>query len=282
MAKKKHEEHENSERWLVSYSDFITLLMVMFVVLYSMGQVDVKKYKQLATSMRAAFNIGGPVQIVDSQINQEGGSTEDGRPNPITIPGIPQKPPESQEVAGELTQMLKTMNLGTGVSIQTSIEGILISLSEKLVFTPGTAVLQKAGFPVLDNIATMLLPIDNTIRIVGHTDTTPPTDPKYTDNWDLSTGRAIVIAEYLIKKGIAPDRLMVSGRGEYQPIFPNDTPEHRSLNSRADVVVIYKSAADKIIDVGSEIKQSLPAATALPAQAPQPTAASSSGGQAKP
>jgi chemotaxis protein MotB len=249
--KKKHEEHENSERWLVSYSDFITLLMVMFVVLYSMGQVDVKKYKQLADGMRAAFSVGGPVKVVDAQINQESGSSEDGKPNPITIPGIPQKPPESQEVAGELTTMLKNMNLGNAVSVQTNIEGVLISLSEKLVFTPGTAVLQKDAYPVLDTIVDMIRPVDNQIRIVAHTDNSKPTDPKYSDNWELSAGRAVVIANYLVFKGISPDRLMVSGRGEFQPIFPNDTPEHRSLNSRADVVIVYKSAANQVIDVNS-------------------------------
>ncbi len=263
--KKKHEEHENSERWLVSYADFITLLMVMFVVLYSMGQVDVKKYKTLATSMRAAFSMGAPVKIVDPQINAAGGSEETGRPNPIEIPGIPQKPPESQEVAGELTTMLKNMNLGGAVSVQTNIEGVLISLSEKLVFTPGTAKLQNDAFPVLDTIAKMVLPVENQIRIVGHTDTSQPIDPRYSNNWDLSTGRAIVIADYLISKGIAADRLTVSGRGEYQPIFPNDTLEHRSLNSRADIVVVYKSAADKIIDGTAAIVNSPAAApTTIP------------------
>ena len=84
------------DRWLVSYADFITLLMVLFVVLYSMGQVDVEKYKQLADSLRAAFTLGGgPVKVVDSQISQGGGRNPDGVPNPIVVPGIPDKPPAS-------------------------------------------------------------------------------------------------------------------------------------------------------------------------------------------
>jgi chemotaxis protein MotB len=266
MRKKKHEEHESSERWLVSYSDFITLLMVMFVVLYSMGQVDVKKYQQLADSMRAAFAGGSPIKIVDPQINSESGGNEDSVPNPITIPGIPQKPAESQEVASELTTMLKEMDLGNAVSVQTNIEGVLISLSEKLVFTSGTAELNAEAYPVLNTIAKMVAHIENQIRIVGHTDTTPPIDPKYANNWDLSVGRAIVITDYLIAKGISPDRLMVSGRGEYQPIFLNDTPEHRSLNSRADVVIIYKSSSEKIIDPEAVIAQ--PQTGMLPTELP--------------
>ena len=95
---------EGGERWLVSYADFITLLMVLFVVLYSMGQVDVEKYKMLAENLRSAFSGGGPVKVVDSQISTGGGTTKDGEPNPIVVPGIPEKPPVSEEVAGRSIQ----------------------------------------------------------------------------------------------------------------------------------------------------------------------------------
>jgi chemotaxis protein MotB len=243
--KKRPEEAEgSSERWLVSYSDFITLLMVMFVVLYSMGQVDVKKYKQLADSFKAAFTIGGPVQIVETGVNQAGGDQTNGQPNPIDIPGIPQKPPASAEVANELTQMLSSSDLGKEVSVQTNIEGVLISISQQLVFAPGTAELQTNAYPVLDTIVKMLKPVENPIRIVGHTDNSPSTDTRYPDNWSLSLGRAKVISDYLIKSGIQPERVTVSGRGEFDPIFANDTPEHRAMNSRADIVVIYKVDAN--------------------------------------
>ena len=245
------------ERWLVSYADFITLLMVLFVVLYSMGQVDVQKYKQLADSMRAAFMTGGPVKVIDANINQAGGSDTNGKPNPIVIPGIPKQPPENEEVAGDLTRMLGSYNLGTAVSVQTNIEGVLISLSEKLVFTPGTAALNPDAYPVLDTIIEMIRAVDNQVKIVGHTDDSKPTDPRYTNNWELSVGRAMVIADYMISKGIAPERMIVTGRGQYDPVFANDTPEHRNLNSRADIVIVYKSNADKIIDTSQTVSPSV-------------------------
>lgn len=283
MSKKKAEgeEHGGDERWLVSYSDFITLLMVMFVVLYSMGQVDVKKYKALAQSLRTAFGMGSASKIVDTQINQ-GSESSDGEPNPIVIPGIPQKPPEAEEVAGKLTNLLKSSGLGSSVSVQTSIEGVLISLSEKLVFTPGTAELQQEAYPVLDTIVEMIRSIDNQVRIVGHTDTTPPADPRFQNNWELSTGRAEVIANYLIQKGIAPERLTISGRSEYQPIFPNDTSEHRALNSRADIIVVYKGSSDVIDNTTEEstapIVLTVPA-TVLPAESVTPIPSETTGGQ---
>jgi chemotaxis protein MotB len=239
MGHGESEGGESSERWLVSYSDFITLLMVLFVVLYSMGQIDVQKYKALATSMRTAFTLGGPVQVIETDINQGSGTTEDGSPKPIVVPGIPESPPKSEEVAGRLTAMLVSQNLAGSVSVQTNVEGVLISLSEKLVFAPGTVELPPDAVPVLQTIAEMLRPIDNQIRLVGHTDDSAPADSRFNNNMELSLARALTVADYLIAAGVRPERLIVSGRGQYQPIFHNDTSEHRALNSRVEIIVVY-------------------------------------------
>ncbi len=242
MARKhKHEEHEAhaDERWLVSYADFITLLMVLFVILYSMGQVDVKKYQKLADSMRTAFTLGAASKVIDGQINQAGGSNEDGTAKPIVVPGIPEGPTQSEEVAGQLTSMLASQNLGSAVSVQTNIEGVLISLSEHLVFKEGDAQIPPEALPVLDTIAAMLKPINNKVRLVGHTNNLPSTNPLYPTNWELSLARALSVGKYLMNAGIAPDRFIITGRGEYEPLFPNDTPQHRDLNARVEIVVIY-------------------------------------------
>lgn len=248
-----HEEHHD-ERWLVSYADFITLLMVLFVILYSMGQVNVEKYKQLAQSMRMAFSLGGAVQIVDSQINQAGGASEDGSSKPIVVPGIPEGPTASEEVAGQLTSMLASQNLGNQVSVQTNIEGVLISLSEKLIFKDGEVQLPVESLPVLDTIAQMVLPIDNKIKLVGHTNNNPSINPLYPTNWELSLARATTVAMYLMNLGVAPERVIISGQGEFSPVFPNDTDQHKSLNARVEIVIIYK-ISDNIIDVNAPVLQ---------------------------
>ena len=253
---KEHEEEHagGDERWLVSYSDFITLLFVLFVVLYSISQVDVTKYKILAESMRAAFSSGGAVKVVSSSISSSGGGSDpNSEPDPITIPGMPQKAPESEDVANDLSAMLQQMNMGNGVSVQTNIEGVLISLSESIVFYPGTANLFPQAYPVLDGIIQMLNSMSNDIRIVGHTDTTPPTDPRYSTNFELSVGRAMVVAQYLIDRGIDPSRITVSGKGEYDPLFANDTDQHRSMNSRAEIVIIYPDTTS-IVSTGTSIQ----------------------------
>jgi chemotaxis protein MotB len=240
------------DRWLVSYADFITLLMVLFVVLYSMGQVDVEKYKMLAENLRSAFAGGGPVKVVSTNISSGGGTSKDGAPNPIVVPGIPQKPPVSEEVAGDLANMLASSNLGSEVSVQTSIDGVLISLSEKMLFPQDSAALQDSAFPVLDTIIGMLKTTENQIKIVGHTDDTQPTVAKYENNWELSLARAMMIGDYMVQSGINPKRLIITGRGEYDPIFPNDTTEHRALNSRADIVVVYQVDSN-LITSGSRL-----------------------------
>ena len=247
--KEEHEEHHD-ERWLVSYADFITLLMVLFVVLYSMGQVNVEKYKQLAESMRTAFSLGGAAEVVDSQINQAGGTSEDGTSKPIVVPGIPEGPTQSEEVAGQLTSMLSTQNLGNQVSVQTNIEGVLISLSERLIFKNDQVELPAEALQVLDTIAEMLGPISNKVRLVGHTNNSPSTNPAYPTNWELSLARATTVAKYLINAGLAPERFIISGQGEYAPVFPNDTDQHKEMNARVEIIIIYKVDSN-VIDINS-------------------------------
>jgi chemotaxis protein MotB len=211
-----------------------------------MGQVDIRKYQKLAESMRTAFTLGGPSKVVDGQIDQAGGTSEDGTAKPIVVPGIPEGPTQSEEVAGQLTSMLASQNLGSSVSVQTNIEGVLISLSNRLLFQEGQVDLPAESLPILDTIAEMLRPINNKVRLVGHTNNTLSINPLYPTNWDLSLARALSVAKYLMNKGIAPDRLIVTGRGEYDPLFPNDTDSHKQLNARVEIIIVYPVENDII------------------------------------
>jgi chemotaxis protein MotB len=85
----------------------------------------------------------------------------------------------------------------------------------------------------------MLRPIDNKVRLVGHTNNTPSSNPLYPTNWELSLGRALSVGRYLMNGGISPDRFSIAGRGEYEPLFPNDTAQHQGLNARVEIVILY-------------------------------------------
>lgn len=255
-----------SERWLVSYADFVTLLFVLFVILYSMGQTDVEKYKSLAESLRQAFE-GGPAQVVDPGISQGGFGTGDSSPSPITLSDMPQRQSDSLDVASRMSTILNSHDIGGDVSVQNNIEGLLISISEKLLFETGTAELNSDAYPVLDTVVEMLKDMDNDIRIVGHTDDSEPVDPHFPSNWALSVGRAVTIVDYMVANGIDPLRLTASGKSEYSPVFANDSPEHRAYNSRADIIIIYPIEAEMMnlsFDMFSSASASIDTTSEIP------------------
>jgi chemotaxis protein MotB len=231
------------DRWLVSYADFITLLMVLFVVLYAMSNVDTNKYKALVEGLRRGLSSGGgggPVAVVDPGISTTGAGTGASAPSAAGVEqAFPQRPSDTLDVASNLSDLLSQNGLASGVSVQNNIEGVLLSLSESLLFDAGTADLSPQAYPTLDKIVAMLQKMNNDVRVVAYTDDTPVTDPRYASNWELTAARSAAIVRYFIGKGLAPERFSAAGRGEFHPVYPNDTPEHKALNSRADIIIIY-------------------------------------------
>ena len=138
-------------------------------------------------------------------------------------------------------------SFGSSVSVQNNIEGVMLSLSENLVFEPNSADLNAKATEVLDKIAKMLVPIDNAVRITAYTDDTPPTDPRYPSNWDLSSARATTIVRYFAANGVDPTRLSATGRGEYDPLFPNTSDQNRAYNRRAEIAVIYTVESNNVV-----------------------------------
>jgi len=228
----------SEERWLLTYADMITLLMVFFIVLYSMAQIDARKYQQVAESLHRAFGVSEG-SVISLGIGKGGGESE-AEPAPIAFEDLPPRQRDYLDISTELASQVSAAGLGADVSVTTNVEGILISVSESLLFAPGSTVLQSEAQATLDRIAAVLRPLPNAIRVVAYTDDVPTEYPFYISNWELSAARAVVIVRYLSEEaGIAPERLMAAGQAEYHPLFPNDTREHRARNRRAEIVVIY-------------------------------------------
>jgi chemotaxis protein MotB len=237
----------DSGRWLVSYADLVTLLWALFLVLWTLGQTDIAKYKALAEAFREAFNGGGRVQVVDAGISS-GAGTGESRPNPVNpSAGFPPRTADTMDVASDLSALLNSAGLGNSVSVQNNIEGVMLSLSEILVFEPESADLKPQATAVLDEISRLLNGIPNDVRVTAYTDDRPPTDPRYESNWELSAARATSIVRYLAASGIASERLSATGRGEQNPIFPNTSPENRALNRRAEIAVIYTIESNNVV-----------------------------------
>lgn len=204
-----------SQRWLLTYSDMITLMMVFFVMLFSTAQIDLEKYRRVAQSLQRAFG-GGSGAIIVPISEEEGGSWESEYSKPVLIEA-PTVSYDPTDVSSELGDAIARAGIEGQVSVRTHIEGVIISLSEDLIFPPGSAELQPKGKEALDDIAAVLHTMPNAVRVEGHTDDRPTNNPDYPTNWELSTARAVSIVRYLVERKrlrrsmigtISPRRLM--------------------------------------------------------------------------
>lgn len=243
MSKRKHghEEHENDERWLITYADMITLLMVFFIVMFSMANTDLKKFAQVAEAMQVAFNvIGVGSKSGAALIGTANGAGINNRPIPNFLKNLPTRQQDFISVTSELTTFASEAGLASDISVNMNMEGVIISLSNALVFEAGSAELKPEAVDTLHKIGEILNMTHNPVRVEGHTDNMPTNDPLYPTNWELSVARAVSIVHYLIKnEGIAPERLLAAGHAEFDPVAPNDSRDNRARNRRADIIIIY-------------------------------------------
>jgi chemotaxis protein MotB len=241
--KKKHEEHVNHERWLVSYADFITLLFAFFVTLYAISQVDAKKLGKLVESMQSAFDTrvfeaGSPKLALSDGVNK--GVEQQKLVEPIS-PTVA-TPPSLQAVRAALETKLVRAKFVDRVRLVEERRGLVISLTEAGFFDPGKAELKESAREILAAIAETLFEVQYALRIEGHTDTTPIHTAQFPSNWELSTARAMFILSYLTgQHSFEPSKLSVAGYGEYRPIASNKNAEGRAMNRRVDIVILSES-----------------------------------------
>jgi chemotaxis protein MotB len=253
MAKKKHhdEGHVNHERWLVSYADMITLLMVLFVVLFAMGQTDKAKMEALRTSLQRAFSVEVLRGAEPTSLKGSSGSSIIPAVVPLAITQEvmavtgemipdPQLASALHDVREALLQIPIPSDTSGSVEIGASREGIVISLAGNLLFDSGKSDLKPRGMTLLDTLAERLRTMPNEIRVEGHTDNIAIATPLYPSNWELSSARATTVGRYFAEQSdIAPNRLIAAGFGEFRPIAPNDSREGRARNRRVDLVVLF-------------------------------------------
>lgn len=267
MPRKRQEEPEkdNGERWLLTYSDLITLLMVFFVVLYSMSQIDANKFKAVADSLNKALGGGIPAKM-DIAASPNGPSLfETGNPqNKATQPGTtPNKDntansdsaangagrqgqgnvdSENNTIEGIKAKLDKfATDNGIQAKLVSSIEerGLVISIQDTLLFESGSADITPRARDILDKVITVLSAAPNYIKVEGHTDNLPINTNRFPSNWELSVLRATNVVQLMGGPGkIASDRLSASGYGEYRPLVSNDTDAGRARNRRVDLVIL--------------------------------------------
>lgn len=227
--KKRQENHENNERWLLTYSDLITLLMIFFVIMYASSNIDKEKYKKMSESFNSVFGSS------DNVLGE--GATTDGVGDPVVIP----ETTEEQQLNDLKTQVDKIISEnGFEGEISTRIEerGLVVSFASNVFFDSGKANIRSDMEGDLTQIADIINKLDNFIRVEGNTDNIPIKNDEFKSNWELSSVRASNVVEYLINSGVNAEKLSAVGYGEFRPVSTNDTEDGRSMNRRVDIVVL--------------------------------------------
>lgn len=237
-------EKDRSERWLLTYADLITLLMVFFVILYSFSIIDVRKFLSLKGSLTQAFEQGVLTGVNTTGLNTSvsGSSVQE----QITASSISAQ----KSVASQLQQIAEASGQGESVSVTEQPQGVTVSLSAGLLFQSGTADLKPGAKQLIDQISGALKQIDNPLEIVAYTDDIPPesTNSRFRDNWDVGSARSYSVLRQLVDVDKMPEqRLSLGNRGQYTPLVPNDSPEHRAANRRVDVNIVFPRPEDQPI-----------------------------------
>jgi chemotaxis protein MotB len=260
-----HEEHVNHERWLVTYADMLTLLMVLFIVLFAISQVDQKKFMELASGMSSGF--GQPVSITDGatsvlpqaaaakpvtdaapimsvdampQLASEMARGSGGQPEQAAAAAAAARDTESlDEAAAIITATLKKAGLSKKVVLTRDPRGLTVSVVvDDLVFPADSATLQPEGRDLIRTIAPALAKTKHDIVVEGHTNTVNVSPKNYPSEWELSTARASSVVRALVSDGLRPTTLSAAGFADTRPLLPESDPRSSTLNRRVAIVVL--------------------------------------------
>lgn len=265
MARRnRHEEHENHERWLVSYADFITLLFAFFVVMYSISSVNEGKYRVLSDTLEAVFSqpvrSKDPIQI--GEISRGKGeivieplaAVVPETPLPEVVSNFPPKATDNDirtinDLSKQFSSALSDWIKSDDVMIKQGEDWLELEIKSRVLFESGEARLARPAIPVLGEIASILQKSANPIQVEGFTDNNPINTPRFPSNWELSAARAASVVHLLDRYGIQPDRMSAIGYGEYKPIASNDTEAGRQKNRRVVLVVLGNDMSRRDINL---------------------------------
>ncbi len=253
--KKKHPEHVNHERWLVSYADFITLLFAFFVIMYAISQADLTKFRQVSQSIKKAFSAAGPAGMLDLG-GASGGTTVNPFESSESIGGRVLDMPagkthtaqdrdrELQEVR-ELLEEALSLEVGVvdpseKLQLSYDSQGLMVRLSVNDFFQVGESGVREDLRPILDRVGKVLARTKRHVRVEGHVDPGEVAGVKDGSKpWELSAARASWVAQYWIKRfGVDPKRIGVASYAHHRPLSRGTSDWDRSRNRRVEIVIL--------------------------------------------
>ncbi|NHN33914.1 flagellar motor protein MotB [Paenibacillus agricola] len=254
--RKKRVENENHERWLITYADLITLLLIFFVIMYAMSQVDTKKYEVLAQSLNLEYTKSESIMpqgagvlgsLNPAQANEGNLKEDDNKDKKEQVDKEVQlnelREKQFQDLMEKIQQYIQQQNLQSQIFVANTSRGINVTLNDLFLFDLGRADLKRDAYPILDKLSTLLPTLDSVISIEGHTDNVPlATGSLFKDNWRLSSERSLSVLRYFTDTmGLEPKKFMSSAFADTHPVADNSTPENRSKNRRVEIIVLREA-----------------------------------------
>jgi chemotaxis protein MotB len=230
MRKKRRiEDQENHDRWLLTYSDLITLLLAFFIMMYTLSKQDAQKYQEVSAHLRAIFS---------------GGTGILGNRTAPSSRGTAMLPPEASngEIMKQLEEGIRSVALPAEMERNFNIllddRGIVVRALDQAFFSEGKADLQDKAKRAIDKIIPILKQANRDVRIEGHTDNVPISTAEFKSNWELSVRRATEVVRYVTEKGsFPPEMISAAGYAEFRPLVSNVSPENRSKNRRIEIII---------------------------------------------
>lgn len=236
------EPPKGAPRWMVTFSDLVTLILVFFILLFSMSQIDKIKFKSIVESFRDRQILDfypsiipgeSPGKMNEQQKNQNE-KTNDAKKDSL------------QNLLTEVQGYLHKNGLEDVIVANRTERGVVLVLQDSVLFETGDAKIISTANPFLDKIGVMLKDIPNLVKVEGHTDNRPITTLQYPSNWELSTARASSVIRYFIEKqNIDSARFIAVGYGETRPIVPNNSPENWQKNRRVEIIISDPQYSEK-------------------------------------
>jgi chemotaxis protein MotB len=236
-------DRDNTDRWLVSYADFITLLFAFFVVMYSLSSINEGKYRILSNSLMQAFR--------SASLNTEGPPVT----TPVIAPSSPDVPiklprmhdkqstareqaaRKMHEMAGNIRRVLEPITGDNKVRVTEGAFGVTVEINASALFSPGEAVLGNEANAALRAVAGVISDTEFPIMVEGHTDTNPINNLRFPSNWELSAARASSVVRLFVENGVSPQRLTAAGYADQRPIADNSTDAGRARNRRVAIML---------------------------------------------
>lgn len=256
MKRRHRPKNNGAPKWMVTYSDMITLVLVFFILLFSMSQIDAMKFEQVTESFQSRAILDFLPSAIDLEENPpSSGNDEDGFGESNDVHHLNEsrmtdyleewenKEDALSKLMDDIEVFLEEEGLTDDVTANRTEEGVVLVLQETILFDRGEAELLEPGQAFLDEIGGLLESVPNNVRIEGHTDTRPMSSYRYPSNWELSGARASRVIRYLVDEfDLKDNRFSLIGYGEVKPVAKNDTSENMAKNRRVEIIILEKDA----------------------------------------